>query len=102
DQGLRAAQVDASDDFNRKMVGLYDLYDAQCQREGVVDFAELLLRTYELLSRNQPLREHYQERFRHILVDEFQDTNDLQYKWLKLMAGAGNRRPNAVFAVGDD
>ncbi|MFZ4528896.1 MAG: UvrD-helicase domain-containing protein [Undibacterium curvum] len=102
DQGLRAAQVDASDDFNRKMVALYDLYDAQCQREGVVDFAELLLRTYELLSRNQPLREHYQERFRHILVDEFQDTNDLQYKWLKLMAGAGNRRPNAVFAVGDD
>src|SRR5450830_336447 len=102
DQGLRAAQVDAYDDFNRKMVALYDLYDAQCQREGVVDFAELLLRTYELLSRNQPLREHYQERFRHVLVDEFQDTNDLQYKWLKLMAGAGNRRAGAVFAVGDD
>src|SRR5690606_501189 len=61
-------------------------------------FAELLLRTYELLSRNQPLREHYQNRFRHILVDEFQDTNDLQYKWLKLMAG----QHNAVFAVGDD
>ena len=69
------------------MVALYDLYDLQCQREGVVDFAELLLRTYELLSRNQPLREHYQARFKHILVDEFQDTNDLQYKWLKLMAG---------------
>ena len=102
DQGLRAAQVDAYDDFNRKMVALYDLYDAQCQREGVVDFAELLLRTYELLSRNQPLREHYQERFRHVLVDEFQDTNDLQYKWLKLMAGAGQRRAGAVFAVGDD
>ncbi|MEB0138253.1 MULTISPECIES: UvrD-helicase domain-containing protein [unclassified Undibacterium] len=102
DQGLRAAQVDAYDDFNRKMVGLYDLYDAQCQREGVVDFAELLLRTYELLSRHQPLREHYQERFRHVLVDEFQDTNDLQYKWLKLMAGAGTARAAAVFAVGDD
>lgn len=98
DQGLRAAQVDAYDDFNRKMVALYDLYDLQCQREGVVDFAELLLRTYELLSRNQPLREHYQERFKHILVDEFQDTNDLQYKWLKLMAGT----QGAVFAVGDD
>ncbi|MDE2427928.1 MAG: UvrD-helicase domain-containing protein [Burkholderiales bacterium] len=98
DQGQRAAQVDAYDDFNRKLVGLYDLYDAQCQREGVVDFAELLLRTYELLSRNQPLREHYQSRFRHILVDEFQDTNDLQYKWLKLMAG----EHGAVFAVGDD
>ncbi|MBR7801468.1 UvrD-helicase domain-containing protein [Undibacterium fentianense] len=98
DQGLRAAQVDAYDDFNRKMVALYDLYDLQCQREGVVDFAELLLRTYELLSRNQPLREHYQSRFKHILVDEFQDTNDLQYKWLKLMAGT----QAAVFAVGDD
>ena len=60
----RAAAVDAYDDFNRKMVGLYDLYDAQCQREGVVDFAELLLRTYELLGRNQPLREHYQARFK--------------------------------------
>lgn len=98
DQGLRAAEVDAYDDFNRRMVELYALYDAQCQREGVVDFAELLLRTYELLSRHQPLREHYQARFQHILVDEFQDTNDLQYKWLKLMAG--NR--GAVFAVGDD
>ncbi|MFZ6799385.1 UvrD-helicase domain-containing protein [Undibacterium sp. Di24W] len=98
DQGLRAPQVDAYDDFNRKMVALYDLYDLQCQREGVVDFAELLLRTYELLSRNQPLREHYQARFKHILVDEFQDTNDLQYKWLKLMAGT----QGAVFAVGDD
>ena len=102
DQGLRAAAVEAYDDFNRKLVALYDLYDAQCQREGVVDFAELLLRTYELLSRNQPLREHYQARFQHILVDEFQDTNDLQYKWLKLMAGAGSGRPSAVFAVGDD
>jgi DNA helicase-2/ATP-dependent DNA helicase PcrA len=65
----------------------------------VVDFAELLLRTYELLSRNQPLREHYQARFRHILVDEFQDTNNLQYNWLKLLAGRDNA---ALFAVGDD
>ncbi|MBI1890921.1 MAG: UvrD-helicase domain-containing protein [Burkholderiales bacterium] len=98
DQGLRAKDVEAYDDFNRKFVELYDMYDQQCQREGVVDFAELLLRTYELLSRNQPLREHYQSRFKHILVDEFQDTNDLQYKWLKLMAG----QHGAVFAVGDD
>lgn len=102
DQGLRAAHVDAYDDFNRKMVALYDLYDQQCQREGVVDFAELLLRCYELLSRNQVLREHYQQRFRHILVDEFQDTNDLQYEWLKLLAGAASGHPSAVFAVGDD
>jgi DNA helicase-2/ATP-dependent DNA helicase PcrA len=98
DQGLRAKDVEANDDYNRKFVELYDAYDNQCQREGVVDFAELLLRSYELLSRNQPLREHYQARFRHILVDEFQDTNDLQYNWLKLLAGQNN----AVFAVGDD
>jgi DNA helicase II / ATP-dependent DNA helicase PcrA len=98
DQGLRAKDVEANDDYNRKFVELYELYDQQCQREGVVDFAELLLRTYELLTRNQPLREHYQSRFRHILVDEFQDTNNLQYNWLKLMAG----EHNAVFAVGDD
>src|SRR5690606_6842339 len=98
DQGLRAHQVEANDDYNRRFVELYEAYDNQCQREGVVDFAELLLRSYELLMRNQPLREHYQARFRHILVDEFQDTNNLQYNWLKLMAGAGN----AVFAVGDD
>ncbi|MDB5795909.1 MAG: helicase [Noviherbaspirillum sp.] len=98
DQGLRAQDVEAYDDYNRRMVELFQLYDDQCQREGVVDFAELLLRTYELLSRSQPLREHYQNRFRHILVDEFQDTNNLQYNWLKLMAGPHN----AVFAVGDD
>ncbi|WP_025916821.1 UvrD-helicase domain-containing protein [Herminiimonas sp. CN] len=98
DQGLRADKVEAHDPHERKMVELYQIYDDQCQREGVVDFAELLLRCYELLSRNQPLREHYQARFKHILVDEFQDTNDLQYKWLKLLAGPHN----AVFAVGDD
>jgi len=102
DQGLRAKDVDASDDYNRKFVELYDLYDQQCQREGVVDFAELLLRSYELLVRNQPLREHYQQRFRHILVDEFQDTNDLQYNWLKLLSGQGQSNGGAVFAVGDD
>ena len=98
EQGLRAHQVEANDDYNRRFIELYEMYDQQCQREGVVDFAELLLRTYELLSRNQPLCAHYQARFRHILVDEFQDTNDLQYKWLKLMAG----RQSTIFAVGDD
>ncbi|HEX7972060.1 MAG TPA: 3'-5' exonuclease, partial [Thiobacillus sp.] len=77
---------------------LYEAYDAQCQREGVTDFPELLLRSYELLYRNEPLRQHYQDRFRHILVDEFQDTNTLQYRWLKLFAGPHT----ALFAVGDD
>ena len=87
--GLRPAQVVADDDWSRRRVALYEAYEAQCQREGVVDFAELLLRAYELLERNEPLRRHYQERFRHILVDEFQDTNKLQYLWLKLLAGSG-------------
>ena len=79
DAGLRASQVDPVDDFARRMRDVYEAYDLQCQREGVVDFAELLLRCHELLSRNEILREHYRARFRHILVDEFQDTNRLQY-----------------------
>ena len=91
EQGLRADEVEAYDDFSRRMVEVYADYDAQCQREGVVDFAELLLRCYELLSRNEVLREHYAGRFRHILVDEFQDTNRLQYRWLQLLAGQRQR-----------
>jgi DNA helicase-2/ATP-dependent DNA helicase PcrA len=119
EQGLRAHEVEAYDPYTRRKVEVYAEYDAQCQREGVVDFSELLLRCYELLSRNAALREHYQERFKHILVDEFQDTNPLQYQWLKLLAGAtpspqsspasgrgGERESHsstaALFAVGDD
>ena len=102
DNGLRASQVEAYDHVQKRMVELYDAYDQQCQREGVVDFAELLLRAYELLQRNHPLRQHYQMRFRHILVDEFQDTNDLQYNLLKLLAGHGEAAGGAIFAVGDD
>jgi DNA helicase II / ATP-dependent DNA helicase PcrA len=98
EQGLRPKDVDATDDFNRKFVELYAAYDQQCQREGVVDFPELLLRCFELLAHNPPLRAHYQARFRNILVDEFQDTNKLQYAWLKMLAG----EHNAIFAVGDD
>ena len=98
EQGLRANAVEAWDDFTRRRVELYDAYEQQCQREGVVDFAELLLRSFELLSRNEPLRRHYQQRFRHILVDEFQDTNVLQYRWLKLLAGENA----CLFCVGDD
>jgi DNA helicase-2/ATP-dependent DNA helicase PcrA len=126
EQGLRAHEVEAYDPYTRRKVEIFAEYDAQCQREGVVDFSELLLRSYELLSRNAAIREHYQERFKHILVDEFQDTNPLQYRWLKLLAGVGESRtrlphPNpppkgeganvslrndfstsALFAVGDD
>ena len=98
EQGIRAAQAEAYDNYTQKRVELYAEYETQCNREGVVDFAELLLRCHELLQRNEPLRRHYQERFRYILVDEFQDTNKLQYAWLKLLAGGGAK----VLAVGDD
>jgi DNA helicase-2/ATP-dependent DNA helicase PcrA len=98
EEGLRPHAVDAHDEYNRRCVEFYAAYDDQCQREGVVDFPELLLRSYELLERNELLREHYQRRFVHLLVDEFQDTNRLQYRWLKLLAGDGA----SVFAVGDD
>jgi DNA helicase-2/ATP-dependent DNA helicase PcrA len=98
EEGLRPKDVDVRDEQSRVMVQVYQAYEEQCQREGVVDFAELMLRTYELMRDNQALREHYQRRFRHILVDEFQDTNKLQYAWLKMFAGP----QTAVFAVGDD
>ena len=96
--GKRANDADDYDGFTRRLKELYAVYDEQCQREGVVDFSELLLRCYELLSKNEILRDHYRGRFRHILVDEFQDTNRLQYLWLRLLAG----KDNAIFAVGDD
>ncbi len=87
EEGLRAGEVEAHDELTRRMKDIYAEYDAQCNREGVVDFAELLLRSYELLAGNEALRAHYRARFRHVLVDEFQDTNRLQYRWLKLLAG---------------
>jgi DNA helicase-2/ATP-dependent DNA helicase PcrA len=98
EEGLRPSAVQVDDDFGRRLLELYVAYEDACRREGVVDFAELLLRSFELLSRNELLREHYRARFQHILVDEFQDTNRLQYQWLRLLAGDRN----AVFAVGDD
>ncbi|MBS0338025.1 MAG: UvrD-helicase domain-containing protein [Proteobacteria bacterium] len=98
EEGLRSTGVQPTDDLSRRYIEIYAAYDAQCQREGVADFPELLLRSFELLSRNELLRAHYAQRFRHILVDEFQDTNRLQYRWLKLLAGP----ETAIFAVGDD
>ena len=100
DNGERPDDVAAHDPATRTMVEVYRAYEDQCQREGVVDFAELMLRTYELMRDYAALREHYQHRFAHILVDEFQDTNRLQYAWLKMFAPAGGGQ--AVFAVGDD
>ncbi|GMU71840.1 MAG: UvrD-helicase domain-containing protein [Burkholderiales bacterium] len=96
--GLRPQAVEAGDAFARARVEHYALYEAMCRREGVVDFAELLLRSYELLAGHDAIREHYQRRFSNLLVDEFQDTNALQYRWLRLLAGP----EAAVFAVGDD
>ncbi|MBC7803319.1 MAG: UvrD-helicase domain-containing protein, partial [Candidatus Parcubacteria bacterium] len=98
EEGLRAGDVPSGDDLTRRQVEFFAAYDEQCRREGVADFAELMLRSYELLARNEILRSHYQARFRYILVDEFQDTNRLQYRWLKLFAGPGSR----LLAVGDD
>ncbi|MEY4014328.1 MAG: hypothetical protein RLZZ290_1192 [Pseudomonadota bacterium] len=98
EQGLRPAAVDDSDGYNRKFVEIYQAYEDQCQREGVVDFGELLLRSVELLQRHTVLRDHYRQRFGHVLIDEFQDTNPLQYEWLKQLSTPST----GVFAVGDD
>jgi ATP-dependent DNA helicase UvrD/PcrA len=88
----------ATDPTQQELRRIYAAYEETCQRSGLVDFAELLLRTYELLRDNETVRRHYQGRFRHVLVDEFQDTNRIQYEWLKLFAGAHRN----LFVVGDD
>ncbi|MFT6591788.1 MAG: DNA helicase-2/ATP-dependent DNA helicase PcrA [Rhodoferax sp.] len=112
EDGLRANMVTVRDEETRKKVEIYQLYEEQCQREGVVDFGELMLRSFEVLRDNDPIREHYQRRFRHILIDEFQDTNKLQYAWIKMLAGTGAHGSvdddtdfspsGCVLAVGDD
>ena len=108
EDGQRPKDVAARDEDMRKKIDIYALYEEQCQREGVVDFGELMLRSYELLRDNAPIRDHYQRRFRHILIDEFQDTNKLQYAWIKMLAGQGaegelpTMQGGSVIAVGDD
>ncbi|MBX3628958.1 MAG: UvrD-helicase domain-containing protein [Nitrosomonas sp.] len=102
ESGQRAADVITDDPYTRHLLEFYQAYEQQCNRDGVADFAELLLRSYEMLNRSEVLRDHYQERFDHILVDEFQDTNRLQYNWLKLLTGTDTDCPAAVFVVGDD
>jgi len=99
DEGFRAKHIkDNGDPTRRQLIRIYQAYEEACQRAGVVDFAELLLRAYEIWRDNPSLLEHYRTRFRHVLVDEFQDTNAIQYKWLMLLAG-----PDGLpFAVGDD
>ncbi|HCL87488.1 MAG TPA: ATP-dependent DNA helicase Rep [Comamonadaceae bacterium] len=106
EEGMRPKDVPVRDQETERKVELYQLYEQQCQREGVVDFGELMLRSYELLRDNDPVRAHYQRRFSHILVDEFQDTNRLQYAWLKQLAGdvvdGQLDARGSVIAVGDD
>jgi len=99
DDGLRSSHVDPGNDpIKQQLLQIYRVYEEMCQRAGVIDFAELLLRSLELVRDNDALREHYQKRFQHILVDEFQDTNAIQYAWLRLLAGP----QTPVFVVGDD
>jgi len=100
DEGLRPQHLDDERDPNRRqMIALYAAYEEVCERGGLVDFAELLLRAHELWRDNPELLAHYQRRFQHLLVDEFQDTNAIQYAWLRLLAGDNAAIP---FVVGDD
>lgn len=98
DQALRANKIDPENHFEKILNNVYTLYEQQCLRSGLVDFAELLLLSYEMLLQNSELRAHYHDRFAHILVDEFQDTNAIQYAWLKLLAGTATK----LMIVGDD
>lgn len=101
DEGLRAKQVEASMNYHRDevFVKVYDEYERICQRLGLVDFSELLLRAHELWLKHPLVLNHYQQRFQHVLVDEFQDTNSLQYAWLHMLM---NNTQNGIFVVGDD
>jgi DNA helicase-2/ATP-dependent DNA helicase PcrA len=99
DEGRRAGDVSAGDDlFQITHKKIYESYEELCEQGGLVDFAELLLRSHEMLLANPPLLDHYRQRFQHVLVDEFQDTNAIQYAWLKTLAG----KTAFVMAVGDD
>ncbi len=99
DEGRRAGHIaPSSDHFEQKMLEIYTEYERACQRSGLVDFAELLLRAHELLRDNYEVRAHYQQRFKHVLVDEFQDTNTIQYAWLRLLT----QESDNLYVVGDD
>ena len=102
DEGLRQNHLDADGDpFTAKMIELYKAYEEACQRSGLVDFAELLLRAHELLLQRPDVLKHYQQRFKHILVDEFQDTNTIQYAWIRLLAGQQAAQPLTPAGHGD-
>ena len=99
DEGIRASHIQSTDDpYIKTMLDVYREYEVTCKRSGVIDFAELLLRSLELWRQNSAVLSHYQQRFKHVLVDEFQDTNAVQYAWLRVLAG----KLGEVTAVGDD
>ena len=99
DEGLRAAHLQAGEDpYSQNMLAIYLAYEQACERAGVVDFGELLLRSHELWLKRPDILSHYQQRFSQILVDEFQDTNTIQYAWIRVLAG----QTGHLFIVGDD
>ena len=99
DEGQRPQHVeDYGDPYTKQLVRIYSTYEEMCQRSGLVDFAELLLRAHEIWLKSPHILNHYRERFRHVLVDEFQDTNAIQYAWLRMLVGNGGQ----IFIVGDD
>ncbi len=99
DEGLRASNIDHfEDDYVKTQLEIYKNYEDACNQGGMIDFGEILLRAHELWLKNPQLLAHYQKRFNHILVDEFQDTNSIQYAWLRVLAGSSNQ----LMVVGDD
>jgi len=99
DEGILPHQIDAGHNyFVKQSAKIFDLYEKHCQANDLVDFAGLLVQSYELLKNNQSLLDQYQKRFHHILIDEFQDTNRIQYQWIKLL----HTQQNHIFCVGDD
>ena len=99
DEGLRSDNIHHfEDDYTKTMLQVYKAYEEACDRGGMIDFGEILLRAHELWLKNPQVLEHYQRRFKHILVDEFQDTNSIQYAWLRVLAGTQNQ----LMVVGDD
>lgn len=108
DDGLRPKHIDSFDPTEQVFLQVYTTYQEACDRAGLVDFAEILLRSHEILATHPEVLSHYRKRFRHILVDEFQDTNKIQYAWIRLLAGGHggnvveNIPPAHVMIVGDD
>ena len=99
DEGLRVDNIEHFDeDYTKTMLDVYRAYEEACNRGGMIDFGEILLRAHELWLKNPEILAHYQNRFQHVLVDEFQDTNSIQYAWLRVLAGNGNQ----LMVVGDD